>query len=267
MARRAAEALGPALASKFCASLASPISARLRRVDATRAKRNAAAFAVTLIEDGMTVGLGTGSTATLFIAGLAERVGQGLRVRGVATSEATAKLARAARIPLLGLDDVEAIDLTVDGADEILADGSAIKGGGGALLREKVVAAVTRGPRVAVVDESKLVTRLGVFPLPVEVVPFARAAVQRALARMGGAPEWRRRDGAPVVTDNGNHLIDVAFGPREEWDEIAARLDALPGVAAHGLFLDCFDRIVLGSETGVTRREVERARPGRFPSL
>jgi len=236
-------------------------------VDASQAKRNAANDAVMLVEDGMTVGLGTGSTAALFIAALAARMAEGLSIRGVATSEQTAQLARQAGIPLVGFDVIEAIDLTVDGADEITGDGSAIKGGGGALLREKVVAAATSGLRVAVVDESKLVARLGAFPLPVEVVPFARAAVQRALARWGGAPEWRRRDGAPVVTDNGNHLIDVGFGPREAWDEIAARLDALPGVAAHGLFLDCFDRILLGSETGVTRREVERARPGRFPSL
>jgi ribose 5-phosphate isomerase A len=244
-----------------------PAHARFPRVDATRAKRNAAIEAVTLVEDGMTVGLGTGSTAELFIAGLAGRLAQGLSMRGVATSERTARVAREAGIPLVGLDAALTLDLTIDGADEILADGSAIKGGGGALLREKVVAAATRGPRVAVVDDSKLVTRLGAFPLPVEVVPFARPAVERALVRWGVAPQWRRLDGAPVVTDNGNHLIDVRFGPRAEWDEIAARLDALPGVAAHGLFLDCFDRILLGSEIGVTRREVTRTGPGRFPSL
>jgi len=241
--------------------------ARFPRMDASQAKRNAANDAATLVADGMTLGLGTGSTAALFIAALAPRVAEGLGIRGVATSEATARLARQAGIPLVGFDVIEAIDLTVDGADEITGDGSAIKGGGGALLREKVVAAATRGPRVAVVDESKLVARLGAFPLPVEVIPFARPAVERALARMGAEPQWRQQDGAPVVTDNGNHLIDARFGPREEWDEIAARLDALPGVAAHGLFLDCFDRILLGSASGVTRRGITRTEPGRFPSL
>jgi ribose 5-phosphate isomerase A len=162
---------------------------------------------------------------------------------------------------------VESLDLTIDGADEILADGSAMKGGGGALLREKVVAAATRGRRVAVVDESKLVPQLGRFPLPVEVIPFARAAVLRALARLGAKPEWRRKDGQPAVTDNGNHLIDASFGARDDWDDIARRLEAMPGVVAHGLFLDCFDGIVVGSHAGATVRAVKRAGPGRFPSL
>jgi ribose 5-phosphate isomerase A len=185
----------------------------------------------------------------------------------VATSEATATLARAAGIPLIGLDAVESLDLTVDGADEITFTGSAIKGGGGALLREKVVAAATRGVRVAVVDETKLVARLGAYPLPIEVIPFARPAIERALARLGAEPRWRRAGPEPVLTDNGNHLIDARFEPRENWSEVASALEHLPGLVAHGLFLDCFDLIVVGSEAGATVRRVVRAEPGSFPVL
>lgn len=238
-------------------------------MDRSQAKRNAAVEAVRMIEDGMTVGLGTGSTAAFVIELLGERVAQGLGIRGVPTSEATAALARAAGIPLVGLDQVEEVDLTIDGADEITRDGSAIKGGGGALLREKVVAAVTRRLRIAVVDESKIVKHLGAFPLPVEVIPFARPAVRRAIQRLGGDPDWRRKDGAPILTDNGNHLIDVRFDTRsdDDWAEIARGLEAMPGVVAHGLFLECFDLILVGEEGGVTPQGVVRAGPGRFPVL
>ena len=215
----------------------------------------------------MTVGLGTGSTAEMMIEELAERVSRGLVIRGVPTSERTAARARQAGIPLVGLEDVDYLDLTIDGADEITERGSAIKGGGGALLREKVVAAATRGTRVAAVDEAKVVARLGAFPLPVEVVPFARAAVERSLASLGGEPAWRLVGGAPAVTDNGNHLVDCRFAPRDEWDDIVRALEAMPGVVAHGLFLDCFDVIAVGSESGVALTRVERAKPGRFPSL
>ena len=238
-------------------------------MDRSQAKRNAAVEAVRMIEDGMTVGLGTGSTAAHVIELLGERVARGLGIRGVATSEATAAMARAAGIPLFGLEQVENVDVTIDGADEITADGSAIKGGGGALLREKVVAAVTRRLRIAVVDESKIVKRLGTFPLPVEVIPFARAAVSRAIQRLGGEPDWRHKDGAAVLTDNGNHLLDARFGTRSdgEWAEIARALEAMPGVVAHGLFLDCFDLILVGDQGGVTPHGIVRAEPGRFPRL
>jgi ribose 5-phosphate isomerase A len=215
----------------------------------------------------MTVGLGTGSTAEMVLEELAERVARGLRIRGVPTSERTGERARQAGIPLIGLDETDFLDLTIDGADEITDTGSAVKGGGGALLREKVVAAATRGTRVAAVDESKLVSRLGAFPLPIEVVPFARPAIERGLSRLGGEPAWRRRSGQPVITDNGNHLIDCRFAPRDEWDEVSRQIEELPGVVAHGLFLDCFDVIVIGSESGVSLVRVERAQPGRFPSL
>ena len=232
----------------------------------TEAKRHAAQEAVGLVEEGMIVGLGTGSSAAIAIELLGQRVAGGLQVRGVPTSEATAAQARALGIPLVGLDVIDHVDVTLDGADEILEDGSAIKGGGGALLREKVVAALTREFRVAVVDASKLVRRLGRFPLPVEVVPFARPAVERAIAKLGGQPAWRRRDGAAVLTDNGNHLIDARFEPRDGWEEIASALSLLPGVVAHGLFLDCFDVIVVGEDSGAQLLRVIRAQE-RFPLL
>lgn len=231
-------------------------------MDRTLAKRNAAAKAVDMIEEGNVVGLGTGSTAAFAIELLGLRVRAGLGIRAVPTSEATASLARQAGIALVGLDEAENVDITIDGADEIDAGGSAIKGGGGALLREKVVAAATRGRRVCVVDESKLVVQLGQFPLPVEVVPFATAAVMRALARLGAKPLVRGSR-----SDNGNDLIDAAFGARREWDEIARALEGMPGVVAHGLFLDCFDVIVTGSESGAHVRPVSREGPGRFPRL
>jgi len=239
-------------------------------VDRTLAKRNAAAKAVDMIEEGNVVGLGTGSTAAFVIELLGLRVAAGLSVCAVPTSEATAELARQAGIPLVGLDVAEDIDITIDGADEIDSSGSAIKGGGGALLREKVVAAATREFRIAVVDESKLVERLGTFPLPVEVIPFARPAVARAIRSLGGEPDWRRKEGAAVLTDNGNHLIDVRFGPRgdREWEAIGRALESLPGVVAHGLFLDCFDLIIVGDDQGADQRAIMRAEgTGRFPKL
>ena len=199
---------------------------------------------------------------------LAERVRRGLAIRGVPTSERTAEEARRAGIPLVSLADVDFLDLTIDGADEITERGSAVKGGGGALLREKVVAAATRGTRVCAVDESKLVARLGAFPLPVEVVPFARPIVARRVAALGASWTLRMRDGRePFLTDNGNHLVDCRFAPRDEWDDVARALESMPGVVAHGLFLDCFDVIAVGSESGVSLTRVARVKPGRFPSL
>jgi ribose 5-phosphate isomerase A len=184
----------------------------------------------------------------------------------VPTSRRTAELARELGIPLVELDAVSALDLTVDGADEITADGSAVKGGGGALCREKVVAAATAGPRVAVVDGSKLVERLGAFPLPVEVVPFAAPTVARWIGELGAPSALRSVEGgAPYITDNGNHILDCRFGPRVDWPGLVRRLDALPGLVCHGLFRECFDVIVIGREDGAEVRRVPRPPGHRFP--
>jgi ribose 5-phosphate isomerase A len=212
------------------------------------AGRRAAEF----VEDGMTVGLGTGSTVHFALLRLAERARAGeLRIRGVPTSLDTERKAREWGIPLVTLDDVAHIDLTIDGADEIDPDFQMTKGGGGALLREKVVAALSRR-EVIVVSEEKLVARLGTsFPLPVELVPFARAPVERALRRLDAAPALRLRAGEPYVTDNGNWIVDCRF----ERGIVDARalelaLARIPGVVESGLFVDLAHVLVVGRRDG-----------------
>jgi len=245
-----------------CASLATPNSARFPRVDASQAKRNAANDAVMLVEDGMTVGLGTGSTAALFIAALAARMAEGLSIRGVATSEQTAQLARQAGIPLVGFDVIEAIDLTVDGADEITGDGSAIKGGGGALLREKIVAAASTR-MVVIADESKWVPVLGRFPLPIEVMPFGLAATRRAVeaacaaAGCPGPTAIRKgKDGQVFVTDGGHWILDGKLERIGNPAALAQKLSQIPGVVEHGLFIGMAQACILAGPAGA--RVVER---------
>jgi ribose 5-phosphate isomerase A len=209
----------------------------------------------------MIVGLGTGSTVLFTLMRLAERVRvERLSVRGVPTSLDTETKARALGIPLASLEEVEAIDLTIDGADEIDARFDMIKGGGGALLREKVVAALSRR-EVIVVDRSKVVDRLGVlFPLPVEVVPFARAAVARRIERMGATWTVRVRAGREVVrTDNGNEILDCRFpGGIADARRLERELDEIPGVVESGLFVGLAHQLVVGDENG---RVETRERP------
>ena len=217
-------------------------------------KRDAAAAALELVEDGMTLGLGTGSTAYWFVAGVAERLRSGAlqRVRGVPTSEATARQAREAGIELVDLP-AAGVDLAVDGMDELAPGLDAVKGLGGALLREKVVAASARA-FVLIGDESKLVSRLGEkAPVPVEVVRFGLARTVRLLGALGGEAVVRERDGAPVVTDNGNLVVDLRFAGRFDPAELAAELSALPGVVEHGLFLGMADLAFVAGQGGVRR--------------
>ncbi|MEO0652728.1 MAG: ribose-5-phosphate isomerase RpiA [Planctomycetota bacterium] len=214
-------------------------------------KQAAGRHAATLVETGTTLGLGTGSTVRFFLEGLADRIrAEGLEVRGVPTSVATEDLCRELGVPLVGLEEVEALDLTVDGADEIDGSFRMIKGGGGALLREKVVASISR--RVAiVVDPGKVVERLGsTFDLPVEVVPFAVPVVERAIRRLGGAPSLR--GGPQFRTDNGNAILDVAFagGGIDDPEELEQQLAATPGVVESGLFIGLADLRVVGAEDG-----------------
>ena len=220
-------------------------------------KRIAGAAAADLVEAGMVVGLGTGSTAAWFVKALAAR---GLDVRGVPTSEATANLARELGIPLVGLDDVKAIDLTVDGADEIGPGLSLIKGGGAALLREKLVWEASRRC-VVIADASKRVARLGAFPLPVEVVTFGhRTTLDRicdALSEcdIGAAPRLRMKEGVPVLTDGGNVIFDIACGRIDAPAALAAALKSVTGVVDHGLFLDLADLALVATDSGVTQIE------------
>lgn len=214
-------------------------------------KRAAAMAAVRLVEDGMTLGLGTGSTAAWFVTLLGERVKDGLRVRGVPTSEATARQASGLGIEVIGLDDVGfgrggRIDLCVDGVDEVDGMKRAIKGGGGALLREKIVAAGSTQV-VYIADASKRVQTLGAFPLPVEVIPFAAAFVQSRIAALGCEPVLRRADGgAEFRTDENNVILDCPFGRIEDPESLAAELSLIPGVVEHGLFLGLIDEMVFG---------------------
>ncbi|MFN0009693.1 MAG: ribose-5-phosphate isomerase RpiA [Planctomycetota bacterium] len=205
-----------------------------------------------LVEDGMRVGLGTGSTVHFTILRLAERIREeGLRLRCVPTSVDTEQKARALGIPLIGLDEVEDLDLTIDGADEIDGRFDMIKGGGGALLREKVVASISRREAI-VVGASKVVTRLGTtFPLPVEVVPFALASVARALARLGCTPSPRLASGKPRMTDNGNAILDCRFEQGiPDAAELERRIDSIPGVVESGLFVGLAHVLFIGRADG-----------------
>ena len=204
-------------------------------------KRSAAESAVTQVETGMIVGLGTGSTAEFVLLALARRIQEGLRITGVPTSELTAARARDLGIPLTELTGP--IDIAIDGADEVERSKlSLIKGRGGALLREKIVAqAASRF--LVVVDESKIVSRLGAAPVPVEVVPFG----WQATARRIGA-EFQRRD---FVTDNGNYILDCDFGAIPSPESLASDLDRIAGVVGHGLFIGMASEVHVGTSSGV----------------
>jgi ribose 5-phosphate isomerase A len=193
--------------------------------------------AVELISADAVVGLGTGSAATQFIHALGERVKAGLAVRGIPTSDASAELATRLGIPLVTFDDVEAIDVCVDGADEVDPAGDLIKGYGGALLREKVVAAFSRR-LVILVGPGKTVPALGTRGVvPVEVVPFALTPAGRQIRALGFDPVQRIRDGKPYVTDNGNFILDCNTGPLADAAATDLALHAIPGVAGTGLFI------------------------------
>jgi len=200
-------------------------------------KELASRAAAKLVRDGDIVGLGSGSTAYFAVVALGERVKAGLKIVGIPTSVATEELARKVGIPLTTLDEHPEIDITIDGADEIDPHLNLIKGGGGALLREKVVASVTK-KMVVVGDSRKLVPALGKFPLPVEIIPFARAVVERKLKSLGATPKLRLKpDGQPYITDNGNHILDASFGKIEDPPTLARSLSDTPGVVEHGLFI------------------------------
>jgi ribose 5-phosphate isomerase A len=193
--------------------------------------------AAELIPEGSVVGLGTGAAASLFIRALGERVRQGLVVRGVPTSQASADLARQLGIPIVDLSDVEAIDVDVDGADEVDPQCDLIKGLGGALVREKIVAAASRHV-VILVGAEKLVPMLGSHGvLPVEVVPFGVPLCQMRLAEIGCDPHLRTSDGAPFVTDNGNQIIDCRIKPLVDPAHLESQIREIPGVVASGIFL------------------------------
>jgi ribose 5-phosphate isomerase A len=219
-------------------------------------KRRAAEAALAYVEDGMRLGLGTGSTAAQFVTLLGERVQRGLRVVGVATSDATERLARQAGISISSLDETPELDLDIDGADEIGPGLALIKGGGGALLREKIVAQAS-ARMIVIAEASKQVPALGAFPLPIEVVGFGLTAtalaVERTAIELGltVAIDLRQRDGIPFVTDSGNRILDASFGRIPDPETLASRLAEIPGIVEHGLFLNFADLALVASDDGV----------------
>ena len=219
-------------------------------------KRAAAERAIPLVEDGMRLGIGTGSTAAAFIKLLGERVRAGLKVTGVPTSEATRIACERAGIPVATLEDLPELDLTIDGADEVDGSLRLIKGGGAALLREKIVA-VASHRMVVIADASKHVETLGAFPLPVEVNLFGigatTRAVEAAVARAGCTGEIVRRhdaSGAPLLTDGGHAILDLRLGRIPDPEALSAGLWAVPGVVEHGLFLGIADAAILAAAEG-----------------
>jgi ribose 5-phosphate isomerase A len=209
-------------------------------------KEAAGRAAAKLVNDGDIAGLGTGSTAYFAVVALGERVKAGLKIAGIPTSVQTADLARAAGILLTTLDEHPEIDITIDGADEIDPHLNLIKGGGGALLREKVVASASKKV-VIVADSAKVVPVLGKFPLPVEVIAFARAVVEKKIAALGGSPKLRTKsDGSPYITDNGNQILDCSFGQIADPPALARELSDTPGVLEHGLFIGLANVALIG---------------------
>ncbi|MFB6266771.1 MAG: ribose-5-phosphate isomerase RpiA [Halodesulfurarchaeum sp.] len=216
-------------------------------------KRRAGAAAVEAVQDGDVVGLGSGSTAAAAIEALGRRVDAGLDVTGIPTSHQSRSVAIEAGIPLTALDVVDGVDIAIDGADQE-ADGTLVKGGGGAHAREKVVdAAADRF--VVVLDRSKPADLLDI-PVPIEVLPDAVAPVKRALEELGGEPVLRSATAksGPVVTDNGNVLLDCDFGEIEDPGSLATDLAAIPGVVAHGLFVGLADEVIVAGPDGIERR-------------
>ena len=212
-------------------------------------KRAAAERAVELVASGMLVGLGSGSTARYFVEGVARRVRDGLEITALATSEETQRLARTGGISLVDTID-RPLDITVDGADEVDSRRNLIKGRGGALLREKVVAHASRAFLV-IADETKAVPKLGQGPVPVEVVPFLWEVTSRNIESLGGQASLRTGARGPFRTDNGNLILDVAFADLTKPDELDRHLHRIPGVVEHGLFIGMAAAVIFGGPQGI----------------
>jgi ribose 5-phosphate isomerase A len=218
---------------------------------ADQEKQAAARASMRFVHDGQIVGLGTGSTAVHAIRLLGERVHQGLKIVGIPTSQRSKELAESLRIPLATFDDYQEIDVNIDGADEFDPGLRLIKGGGGALLREKIVASASK-LFVVVADSSKQVAVLGKFPLPVEVIPFAQALLVKRISALGATVTLREDAyGNPFITDEGHHILDCHFGQIPDPPALARTLSDLPGVVEHGLFINMAGVVLLGKGSEV----------------
>ncbi len=214
-------------------------------------KETAGRASIRFVHDGQILGLGTGSTAVHAIRAIGERVSKGLKIIGIPTSVRSKELAASLGIPLATLDDYQQIDVTIDGADEVDPALNLIKGGGGALLREKIIASATK-QLVIVADSQKQVPCLGKFPLPVEVIPFAQALVAKEIAALGASVEIRPDGkGGPYVTDEGHHILDCRFGTIPDPPALARTLSCVPGIVEHGLFIGMADVVLIGKGSDV----------------
>jgi ribose 5-phosphate isomerase A len=220
-------------------------------------KRAAAYAAAALVEEDMVVGLGTGSTSAIAIEALAERVGQGLRITTVATSKASARAAAERNLIVRDFASMDRLDIAIDGADEVDPQLRAIKGAGGAMLREKIIAAAA-DLMVLIIDDSKRVAALGAAPVPLEVHPLARSFVQRRTAELGARVSRRMAGSSPYRTDQGNLILDCHFDAIDDPEGLASRLAAIPGMLGHGLFIDEIDLLFVGHADGAMRID----RPG-----
>lgn len=225
----------------------------MNAVNRDQEKQAAARAAVDLVKSGEIVGLGSGTTAAFAVRFLAERVRTGLKMLGIPTSIHTQQLAAQLGVPLTALDEHPAIDIDIDGADEIDPHLNLIKGGGGAFLREKIIASVSRR-FIVIGDSEKLVSTLGKFPLPVEVVPFAQSLIHTRIKALGARVALRQNAGGkPYVTDEGHHILDCTFGKIEDPAGLAQKLRSIPGVVEHGLFIGMAEMALVGKGGEVVR--------------
>ena len=210
----------------------------------------AAVEAVKFVKDNQIIGLGTGSTAYFAVVEIGKLVADGLKIKAVPTSNTTAELAESLNIPLITIDEVDSIDLTIDGTDEFDADLNLIKGGGGALFREKMVARLTKN-QIIIADSSKKVDVLGAFKVPVEVVPMAVNFARKQIEKFGGATKIREKNGEIFITDAGNRILDADFGQISDATALSEKLNAVEGVVCHGLFINLATTVIMAKDAEI----------------
>jgi len=222
-------------------------------------KKLAGEKAVEYIEDGMIVGLGTGSTVKYTLEKLGEKVKDGLKIKGIPTSVHTKRIAKEKNIPLTTLDENPEIDITIDGADEVDSNLNLIKGGGGALTREKIISFNSK-KLIIVIDDSKIVKALGIdFPLPVEVIKFSWAATKKVIEKIGCNVEIRKiMESEPFISDNGNYILDCDFERIDDPEQLEIDLNCIPGVVENGLFVNLTDKVIVGGKQGILTLDKEK---------